>query len=184
MRKLKVFNFLTLNGYYKGPDDDISWNNHDHEENEHAKKGLYADNILLFGRVTYEMMAGFWPTSQALQQMPEIAKGMNSAEKIVFSSTLKNPQWEHTSVIGKDIVSAIRAMKQSAGKDLTILGSGSIISQFADAELIDEFELMINPVALGSGTSFLHNIKNTLSLQLITTRVLKNGCIVLNYQPK
>lgn len=184
MRKLKVFNFLTLNGYYKGPGDDISWNNHDQEGNEHANKGLHADNILLFGRVTYDMMAGFWPTSQALQQMPDIAKGMNSAEKIVFSRTLKDPLWEHTSVIDKDITAAIRSMKQSAGKDLTILGSGSIVSQFADANLIDEYELMINPVAIGKGSSFLQNINNTLRLQLTGTRALKNGCVILNYHSK
>lgn len=183
MRKLTVFNFTTLNGFYEGPGGDISWNQHGADQNEHAENGLQADNILLFGRVTYQMMAGFWPSPQALQQMPEVAEGMNKAEKIVFSNSLKNVSWNNSRIIGGDIGNTIRDLKATPGKDLTILGSGSIVSQFTDLGLIDAYQIMINPVALGSGTPIFHDIKKRLDLKLVHSSVLKNGIVVLDYVP-
>ena len=89
MRKLTVFNFVTLNGYFEGPKGDISWHKHGADENEYAIEKLGTGNMLLFGRVTYEMMAGYWPTPDAIKNDPVVAERMNSAEKIVFSRTLK-----------------------------------------------------------------------------------------------
>ena len=90
MGKLSVFNFISLNGYFKGPNGDTSWHQHGNaEEGEFAAEGAQSDSIILFGRKTYEMMAGFWPTLEALKNMPAVAEGMNKSEKIVFSRTLK-----------------------------------------------------------------------------------------------
>ena len=90
MGKLSVFNFMTLNGYFKGLNDDIAWHKHgNEEEGEFAADGAQSDSIILFGRKTYEMMAGFWPTPDAIRNMPAVAEGMNKSEKIVFSRTLK-----------------------------------------------------------------------------------------------
>lgn len=183
MRTLNVFNFTTLNGFYKGPGEDISWNQHGSEENEHAENGLQSGNILLFGRRTYDMMAGFWPTEQAKQMMPEVAEGMNKAEKIVISHSLTNPSWNNTRVIGGDIGKAIRELKASAGKDITILGSGTIVLQLTDLRLIDSYQLMINPVALGDGTPLFQGIKQPLNLKLVNSSILKNGMLVLDYVP-
>src|SRR5690606_36751457 len=83
MAKLNVYNFITLNGYYKGRNEDISWHRHGKEEADFSREGLGTENILVFGRVTYQMMAGFWPTPAAMEQLPDIAKSMNDAEKIV-----------------------------------------------------------------------------------------------------
>lgn len=183
MRKLTVFNFTTLNGFYAGPGGDISWNIHGTEQNDHAENGLQSNSILLFGRVTYEMMAGFWPSPMAKEQMPEVAAGMNKAEKIVFSNTLKKADWNNTRIINGDIGKAVKELKSTPGKDLTILGSGSIVSQFTDLGLIDAYQIMINPVALGSGTSIFHNIKKNLQLKLTNSSVLSNGIVVLDYVP-
>ena len=89
MAKLISFTFVTLNGYYKGPQGDISWHKDDDpEKNDYAKKGAASDGILIFGRVTYEMMASYWPTPDAKKTDPETADGMNNRDKIVFSRTL------------------------------------------------------------------------------------------------
>lgn len=183
MRQLNVFNFITLNGYYKGPENDISWHRHGSEEGEYSAQSLRADDILLFGRTTYEMMASWWPTPMAAEAFPDVAKGMNEAEKIVFSTTLKSADWNNTRIISNNIIDEVRQLKQQPGKDMTILGSGSIVSQFAEAGLIDSYQIMIDPVAIGSGTPIFSTIKNKLDLELTDHKVFKSGVVLLSYKP-
>jgi dihydrofolate reductase len=183
MRKLGIFNFLSLDGYYKGPNADINWHKHGEEEGKFSEEGAQSESILVFGRVTYEMMAGYWPTPMALANMPVVADGMNKAEKIVFSRTLKTAEWNNTRIISGDIVEAMKQLKQTPGKDLTILGSGSIVSQFAEAGLIDQYQLMVDPVAIGEGTSIFKGIKHPLNLKLTSTRTFKSGVVLLCYEP-
>jgi dihydrofolate reductase len=183
MRKLNVFNFVTLNGFFQGPHGDISWHRHGGEESEYAAEGLKTESTLLFGRVTYEMMAGYWPTPDAAKNAPVVAEGMNNAEKIVFSKTLKKAAWNNTKLIKGNIVEEIRKMKQMSGNDMTILGSGSIITQFAEEGLIDEYQFMVDPVALGDGTPIFKNLQRKLDLKLTTTRAFKSGVVLLSYQP-
>ncbi|MGZ3756009.1 MAG: dihydrofolate reductase family protein [Mucilaginibacter sp.] len=183
MRKLSAFTFVSLDGYYKGLNEDISWNKHGQEEAEFSAKNLEANHILLFGRVTYNMMADFWTTQAAWESLPIVAKGMNEAEKIVFSNTMDKADWVNTKVINNNIVNKTRELKNQPGKDMTILGSGSILNQFAEAGLIDEYQIMIYPIAIGTGISLFGGIKNTLSLKLIGTRTFESGTVVLSYQP-
>ena len=146
MGKLSVFNFITLNGFYKGTNNDISWHRHGTEENEFASEGLKSDSMLLFGRVTYQMMAGYWPTPMAAQNDPTVAEGMNSSEKIVFTRTLKKAEWNNTRIISDNVIEEVKKLKKN-GKDMTILGSGSIVTLFAEHGLIDEYQIMVDPVA-------------------------------------
>lgn len=183
MRKLTVFSFITLNGFYKGADNDTSWHRHGEEESQYSVDAMKSESILLFGRVTYEMMASWWPTPMATEAYPEVAKGMNSAEKILFSNSIEDPKWNNTRVMNGDITEKIRQIKQQPGKDLTILGSGSVVSQFADAGLIDQYQIMIDPVALPSGTPIFNGIKNGFRLELTDTKIFKSGTIVLTYKP-
>ncbi|MCO6147243.1 dihydrofolate reductase family protein [Flavobacterium sp. NRK1] len=183
MRKLTVFNFITLNGFYKGPDNDISWHRHGTEEAEYSEKSLRSDNMLLFGRITYEMMASWWPTPMAAEAYPEVAKGMNNAEKIVFSSIIEDPKWNNTKVISENIVEQIRELKKQPGKDMTILGSGCIVSQFAEAGLIDEYQIMIDPVVLCSGTPIFNDMKQGMVLTLTNSKIFKSGTALLIYKP-
>lgn len=180
MAKLLVFNFLSLNGFFKRPDGDTNWHLHGADENEYGLEGIRQNTTLLFGRVTYEMMSSFWPTEQARQMMPEMAKGMNNAEKIVFSRTLKKATWNHTRIVNKGLLEEVRRLKQS-GKDLTLLGSGSIVTQLAEAGLIDHYELMIDPILLGEGTPFCQHLKKTVRLKLTNSRTFNSGIIVLSY---
>ncbi len=182
MSKLTAFNFVTLNGFFEGPDHDINWHKHGGEESKHSDVSLQAGNILLFGRRTYEMMYSFWPTPMAAEMFPETAKGMNRSEKIVFSSTMKKAEWKNTKVIGGNIVEEMKRLKKTNGKDMTILGSGSIVAQFADAGLIDGFQIMIDPVAIGSGTTLFGGLKQKLDLKLTGTKTFKSGVVLLSYE--
>ncbi len=184
MRLLNVFDFLSLNGFYKGPNGDISWNRHSEEEAEFSREGASSGSTLLFGRVTYEMMASFWPTAAAQKMDPVVANGMNATEKIVFSRTMKNATWSNTRIVSGDIVAEVRKMKEGPGKGMTILGSGSIVTQFAAAGLIDQFQFMIYPVAIGAGTSVFSGIPAPLKLKLTASRVFKSGAVLLTYVPE
>jgi dihydrofolate reductase len=183
MNKLSVFNFITLNGFYKGVNEDTGWHKHDDEGSEFSAENLKAGNTLLFGRVTYEMMAGFWPTDMAYGMFPEVAKGMNSAEKVVFSTTLKTAGWHNTTLIKENIIEAVRDMKTQPGNNLTVLGSGSIITQLAEHGLIDEYQFMFDPIAIGKGTPVFNNINKPLNLKLTSSRTFKSGSILLCYEP-
>ena len=174
---------MTLNGYFKGPNEDISWHRHGQEESEYAAEGAKSESILLFGRKTYEMMASYWPTPMAAHNDPEVAEGMNKSEKIVFSTTLKKTEWKNTRLIKNDIIAEIRKLKKTAGKDMVILGSGSIVTQFAKAGIIDNYQFMIDPVALGDGVSIFKGITTKLDLKLTDTKTFKSGVVLLCYQP-
>src|SRR5688572_14374240 len=128
MAKLNIFNFITLNGFYKGPNNDINWHKHGDEEGEFSKEGAQSDSIILFGRVTYEMMYSFWPTTLAQESMPEVADGMNKSEKIVFSNTLQKADWNNTRIISSHAVEEIKKLKKTSKKDFIVLGSGSIVT--------------------------------------------------------
>lgn len=184
MRKLTTFQFISLNGFYKGVKEDISWHRHGSEENEYSADSLQPGNILLFGRVTYEMMAGWWPSPIAMEQDPIVAKGMNDAEKIVFSRTLEKTTWTNSRLVKENIVEEIKRLKQLPGKDMTLLGSGSILTQFAAHRLIDSYQVMIDPVAIGNGTSLFGNLEQPLDLELTSAKTFKSGTVLLEYRPK
>jgi dihydrofolate reductase len=129
------------------------------------------------------MMKSYWPTPQAIKDNPLVADGMNKAEKIVFSRTLDRVDWNNSKLIRQNISEEVRKMKAIPGKDMTVLGSGSIISQFADEGLIDEYLIMVDPVALGEGTPIFHGIRQKLDLQLTGTRTFSSGVVLLTYRP-
>lgn len=183
MRKLSAFNFITLNGFLCDDDGDISWHRHGEEENQYAAQSLQSGNTLLFGRITYEMMAGYWPTPMARQNDPVVAEGMNNASKIVVSRTLKKTGWGNTVIISENVVDEIKRLKELNGNDITLLGSGSILTLLSDNGLIDEFQVMIDPVAISSGTSVFNKINRPLNLKLIDVKSFKSGVVHLTYRP-
>jgi dihydrofolate reductase len=181
MGKLSAFNFITLNGNFKGPGEDTSWHKHDEEGSKFSEENMRPGNILLFGRKTYQMMAGFWPSPIANENFPKVAEGMNNAEKIVFSRTLQKADWQNTRIIKGDIIGEIKNLKQQ-GKNMTILGSGSIVSLFAKHGLLDEYMVMIDPIAIAGGTSIFKDIDHNINLKLKSTRTFKSGSVVLGYE--
>lgn len=183
MRKLIVFNLVTLDGYFAGEGGDISWHSVDAESNEVAEEKSNAGNTLLFGRVTYELMAGYWPSPDAVRNDPVVAKGMNKAEKIVFSRTLEKADWNNTRLVRTDMFSEVRKLKQQSGHDLTVLGSGNIVSQLAQEGLIDEYQILLCPVVIGMGRTMFEGVKDRLFLRLAKTRTFGNGNVMLWYEP-
>jgi dihydrofolate reductase len=182
MSKLSVFNFISLDGYYKDLNNGIDWHQHGQEEGDFSAKNLGQDNILLFGRITYQMMASWWPTQNAIGAMPEVAKGMNSAEKIVCSNSLQTAGWQNTSIMRGDIFAQLSELKKTSGKDITILGSGNLTAQLAEVGLIDHYQVMIDPVAIGNGTSIFKGLNHQLMLKLTDTRSFKSGTVLLSYK--
>lgn len=183
MRNVKVFNFITLDGYFEGLKKDISWHKHDRETTEYALEMLNFGDTLLFGRMTYELMSSYWPTPFAINNDPIMAERMNNADKIVFSRTLKKVEWNNTMLVKENIEEEIKGLKLKPGKDMTILGSGSIVNLFSQQGLIDEYQIMIVPVILGAGIPIFKGINHMLKLKLTSTRTFRNGNVLLCYEP-
>jgi len=184
MRKIVLFNLMTLDGYFEGENADISWHNVDQEFNDFAIAQLKTADMLLFGRKTYELMAAYWPTEEGIKDNPVIADLMNQIDKIVFSKSLEKAHWDHARVISEGLLDEVKKLKSIPGKDVFIFGSADLSSTLIDHDLIDEFRIMINPLILGNGTPMFQNITAKIDLQLLKTKVFGNGNVLLNYIPK
>ncbi|GET22391.1 dihydrofolate reductase family protein [Prolixibacter denitrificans] len=182
MGKLHSFQFITLNGFLNDPNGDISWHRHGTEENQFANNSMQSGTTLLFGRKTYEMMASYWPTPLAAENSPEVAQKMNIAKKIVFSRTLKQAGWENT-LIANDAVEEMKRLKETSDGNFTLLGSGTILTLFAAAGLIDQYMVMIDPVAIGAGSAVFGGIPQPLNLELTNVQSFKSGVVLLSYRP-
>jgi dihydrofolate reductase len=183
MRKVNVFNNVSLDGFFTDAKGDMSWaHKQDEEWNAFASANASGNGELLFGRVTYDMMAAFWPTPQAAKMLPKVAAGMNAMRKTVFSRTLDTVAWQNTVLLKGDLVTEVRRLKQQPGSDIVILGSGSIVSQLTQARLIDEYQLVLNPIVVGRGRSLFETVVDTLNLTLTKTQSFRNGNVVLWYE--
>jgi dihydrofolate reductase len=182
LQKLLVFNQVTLDGYFTGPNGDLSWaHKQDPEWDKFVADNAKGGGTLLFGRVTYEMMVAFWPTAAAAKAFPTVADGMNKSQKVVFSRTLDTVSWKNTKLVKDGMADEVRKMKAQPGKGMTILGSGKIVSQLASAGLIDEYQIVVNPIALGKGRTMFEGVKAPVNLKRMSTREFKNGNILTVY---
>jgi dihydrofolate reductase len=186
MRNLTVFNHVTLDGYFSGLNGDMTWahSNVDAEWNSFVEENASVGGELLFGRITYDLMLSYWPTAAALKNNPAVAGRMNSLPKVVFSRTLDKATWSNTRLVKGDLAMETRKLKDEPGKDLLIFGSGSIVSQLAQAGLIDAYQIVVNPIVLGKGRTMFDGIKDKLTLKLTKTRTFGNGNVLLCYEPK
>src|SRR6478735_1126272 len=152
MRKLIVFENVSLDGYFTDARNDMSWAHHrsgdDPEWNAFTAENASGESQLLFGRKTCELMMKYWPTPEAKEKDPKVAGGMNALPKLVFSRTLASVPWANTKVVKGDPAAEVRTLKNEAGPVLVIMGSGTIVAPLAAAGLIDEYQLVVTPVAL------------------------------------
>jgi dihydrofolate reductase len=184
MRKVIFFMLTSLDGFFEGPDRDISWHHVDEQFNEFAIEQLNNMDTLLFGRVTYEMMASYWPTSAAKTDDPVVAAKMNDLPKIVFSKSLSSVDWQNTRLIKNDFVEEMLKLKQQPGKDLIIFGSSDLAVSFMEYGLIDEYRVMVNPVVLGAGKTLFKGINKRHDLKLLKTKLFDSGNVLLYYEPE
>ena len=187
MPRLIVFNNVSLDGYFTDAKNDMSWAHRGHQDPEWAEfvaGNAKGDGRLVFGRVTYQMMASYWPTPMAVQSMATVAEKMNSCGKIVFSRTLKTAEWNNTTLIKGDLAKEMRRLKSEPGTDMVILGSGNLVAQLAAAGLVDEFQVVVVPVAIGGGRTMFEGMKSRMNLTLLRSRTFKNGNVFMCYAPK
>ena len=174
---------MTLDGFFEGRNKEIDWHKVDNEFNDFAIEQLSTASVLIFGRVTYELMAGYWPTQAALSDDPVVAKKMNSIPKIVFSRTLDRAGWNNTRLVRDDNKKECAKLKQQSGKDIFIFGSASLAATFKELGLIDEYRIMISPILLGQGNSLFKPSEKRLELRLIKTKIFRSGNVLLCYEP-
>jgi dihydrofolate reductase len=182
MRKVIFFMMTSLDGFFEGAKHEIDWHNVDEEFNDFAIAQLNEVDTLLFGRKTYEMMAGYWPTPEAKTNDPVVAEKMNGMPKIVLSRTLRKADWENSTLVRNDFAAEITKLKQQTGKDLIIFGSSDLAVTFIRHGLLDELRVMINPLVLGGGKSLFSGINDRLKLKLLRARTFHSGNVLLYYE--
>lgn len=181
MGKLILFNMMSLDGFFEGKIGDLSWHQVDDEFNRFALEQLNAADHLIFGRKTYELMAAYWPSRQALANDPLIAQRMNELSKHVFSTTLEQADWENTSLYRDDPVAAVSSLKQQSEKDLLMLGSAHLSQHLMKHRLIDLYRVMLNPVLLGSGRPLFTDSGRQQELVLKKVKPFTSGNVLLEY---
>jgi len=184
MRKLIVFNHVSLDGYFTDKNGDMSWaHKQDPEWNAFVSQNASSGGHLLFGRKTYDLMASYWPTPAAMKNGPAVAEGINKVPKIVFSKTLNNPSWNNTKLVKGDLAEEVQKLKSEPGETMVILGSGSIVAQLAQARLIDEYQIVVSPIVLGEGRTLFNGVEKKQPLKLAKSRTFGNGNVLLCYEP-
>lgn len=182
MRKLILFNMVTLDGFFEGINHSIEWHIVDKEFNEFAIDQLNSAGILIFGRKTYELMAGYWPSLAATTDDPVIAYKMNTISKIVVSGSLDKAVWENTRLIKNNIKEEITTLKNQSGKDLYLFGSAELAASLREMNLIDEYRILLNPVVIGLGKPLFGYLQHNLHFRLLKTKKFKSGNILLCYE--
>ncbi|GAA3442416.1 dihydrofolate reductase family protein [Planomonospora venezuelensis] len=174
---------VTLDGYFEGRDHDLSWHNTDEEFNEFSLGQLDEAGTLMFGRLTYQMMAEFWPTPAGKKADPAVAERMNGTDKIVVSRTLDRTEWANTRIISRDAARELTRLKQEPGKDIAILGSSNLTASVLQMGLLDELRIMMNPVILGGGAPLFGDTTSRIDLKLLKTRTFGSGNVLHSYRP-
>jgi dihydrofolate reductase len=190
MRKIYLFMTLSLDGYFEGPNHDISWHNVDDEFNRFALEQLKEADLFLYGRRMYQLMEDFWPKAvndiNTSKENLEIANLINNTAKIVFSKTLQKVEekenWKNVRLFHEFHPEEIMRLKQQPGKSIWVGGSDLALS-FIKAGLIDEFRFMINPIVISNGTPIFKGLDSKLNLELLKTRKFNSGNVLLYYKP-
>jgi dihydrofolate reductase len=179
MAKLIMWNLMTLDGFVEGLNRDISWHFDvwgEELERLSIEQGKSAGG-LMFGRVTYELMANHWPSATG-----EVADFMNALPKYVFSRTLKRSDWNNTRMFDADVLDTVARLKRESAKDILLFGSADLAAHLIPHRLIDEFRIAVNPIVLGAGTP-LFKQGERVKLELLDSRALSTGIVILRYQP-
>ena len=190
MRKIIVTMWVTLDGFIAGPNNEMNFVGELYDE----AMGKYEDDLvsaadtLLLGRVTYESFAGSWPhvpdNPNASEGEKEYARKLNAMRKIVFSKTLESVEWNNSTLVKEVVAEDIEKLKHEPGRDMLIYGSASLVQTLTNLGLIDEYQILVHPVLLGSGKPLFQDIQHQVKLKLVNTRTHPSGVVVLSYQPR
>jgi len=186
MRKMVLFMHVSLDGFVGGPNGEMDWIKVDDEMFDYAGQRTNEADTALYGRVTYQMMEGYWPTAAdqptATKHDIEHSGWYNKVSKVVLSKTLNGENLNNTKIIGDNVISEITQLKQAPGKEIIIFGSPSASHTLMQENLIDDYWLFVNPILLGGGIPLFKNIKNRNKLNLVKTHVFSSGVVCLHYE--
>ena len=189
MGTISTFTHISIDGYFAGPNGEIDWFKAIERDDEYDaythQQASSSRNTILMGRTTYEMMKSYWPTPGAIKADPEMAAVMNESPKVVVSKSLKSveegPNWKNVRLLRDVTRDEIAKLKSES--DVTILGSGSIVQQLSNLDLIDDYQLVCVPIILGAGKSLFHDVRKK-QLKLRESKSFGNGIVVANYEPR
>ena len=186
MRNVVLFMHVSLDGFCAGPNGELDWVSYDSELEKYAEGIVNTVGSPLYGRVTYQMMESYWPTvlrnKSATKHERDHANWVENVHKVVFSKTLDKVEWKNTQLIKDNITEEITTLKQQPGKDLVIFGSPTLAHEFMRLDLIDEYQLTLNPVLLGRGTPLFENVETKTKLSLVNSTTLNSGVMGLQYR--
>ncbi|MEO5562487.1 MAG: dihydrofolate reductase family protein [Chitinophagaceae bacterium] len=186
MRKVISFMHITVDGFVAGPNGEMDWINVDSEIFDYAGRVTDEADTALYGRVTFEMMDGYWPTAgdqpNASKHSIEHSKWYNSVTKVVISKTLDEKKFKNTKVIHNNIAEEIKKLKEQKGKNIQMFGSPRASQALMEHNLIDEYWLFVNPVLLGQGIQFFKDISDKINLKLIESKTFPSGVTCHRYE--
>ena len=187
MRKVISFMHVSLDGFVSGPNDEMNWIIMDEEIFRDATELEHTDTAL-YGRITYQMMEGYWPTVLSNPSSSQLelrhAEWVENVNKIVFSNSLDGVKWNNTRLIKENIVDEVMKLKEQPGKNMMIFGSPTLTHSFMRWDLVDEYKFNIHPVILGHGMPLFENIFQRINLRLLSEKKFKSGVIGVHYEAK
>ncbi|HEX2619313.1 MAG TPA: dihydrofolate reductase family protein [Phototrophicaceae bacterium] len=189
MRKIISLIHLSLDGMAAGPNGELDWISYDSELEQDAHSLHDLTDAVIWGRGTYEIMAGYWLTvpgnPESTPAELEHARFLDNSTKIVVSRTLDHFDWNNTStvLIKDNLAEQINQIKQQPGKDIWFLGSPTLAQTFMELDLIDEYRININPTVLGQGKPLFAGVNRNFPLKLLESKTFKSGVVALRYEP-
>jgi dihydrofolate reductase len=188
MRKIITTMWVTLDGYIAGPNGEMDWVGEFFDEAMGAYEYdlVSSADTLLLGRVTYQSFAGSWPhvpdNPNVSEGEKEYARKLNAMRKVVFSRTLESVEWNNSQLVKEVVPAEVEQLKQEPGRDIIIYGSASLVQTLTNLGLIDEYQILVHPVVLGSGKPLFQGIKDPVKLKLVQSKTHPSGVVLLSYQ--
>ena len=176
---IAAFVMLTIDGFYEGPDGAFDFWKLDDAFEQFSKQQLDDFDVIVFGRRTYDGMAEYWPTSDAVEHSPEMAQRMNDTPKLVVSATLSSPTWQATTAVPS--VEELGRLRRQSGASMLVLGSPSLVGSLIERSMLDELRIMVNPVAIGCGAAFADAVTQHVDCSLADVRRIGSDNVLLTY---
>jgi dihydrofolate reductase len=179
MRKIAAWLYLSLDGVMEAPETWAFGYSDDEMEREN-RSGMAASDALLLGRVTYEHLAAYWPHQPS--DVP-VAKHLNETPKFVVSATLDRVGWQNSTLIRDNVAEELTRLKRQPGKDITVLGSATLVRSLLRDGLLDQLQLMVPPIVVGRGKRLFEDWGDRKAMRLVDSKVFGTGVASLTYQP-
>ncbi len=185
MRKVILLMHVSLDGFVAGPNGEMDWIRFDDDLEAYVHQLHATTDTAIYGRKTFQMMAGYWPTvlddPESTPGARDHARWLQAATKIVVSTTIDQPAWAKTVVLRENFAEELANMKAQPGKNLWLIGSPTLVHSLMLHDLIDEYRLNVNPVAIGSGIPLFAGLEQSVDLRLLETKTF-DGVVALRYE--